>query len=418
MLSSREPVEVFCVQGVEQQIERPNGGHLWASMAIAVDAAALPNNFRIFGAGWNESTKGRVLFDDQAAADVMAAYSKHAVDIAIDLEHLSLDTESRAFDPDARGWCRLEVRAGELWAVDVKWTPDGQVRLSERRQRYVSPAFWTDRETKRVTEITNIAITAMPATHGAQALVAASKRGALPREWKMSEGLTIEKLPALAEALGMAGDASLADVMAALRSIVMAADGEPQPTETTPEEAPVEEAVDPAAPPKDPEEEEKAGEAMAATARLLRLSGRSTLAASLDEVATWKASHLELEAGRAKLRAEQDKLEAGERRTLVAELVKLGVELPATAWADDKAAKPSRRLAAEPLSELRERVATWRTARGGKAPAGPAAPKGEAIQLSARELKLCSDKKIDPAVYAEQRAAIAARSSRLSAQEG
>ena len=374
-------------------------------MAIAVDAAALPTLFRIFGAGWNESTKGRVLFDEQAAADVMAKYAEHGVDIAIDLEHLSLDTESRAFDPDARGWCRLALRDGELWAVDVKWTPDGQVRLSERRQRYVSPAFWTDRETKRVTEITNIAITAMPATHGAQALVAASKRGALPREWKMSEGLTIEKLPALAEALGMAGDASLADVMAAIRAIVMAADGDPKPTETTPDEAPVEEAVDPEAPAKeDLEEDEKAGEAMAATARLLRLSGRSTLSASLDDVATWKAAFVELEASRAKLRAEQEKLEAGERRTLVAELVKLGVELPAMAWADDKAAKPSKRLAAEPLQELRERVATWRAAKGGKSPAGPATPKGEAVQLSDTDAELCRRFGTDPKIVAALRA--------------
>lgn len=141
----------------------------------ALPSGTLPTEFRLFVFGWNASTKGEILFDERAAADVMTAFDEHGVDVMIDLEHLSL-TEGESFDPDARGWCRLELRDGELWAVDVKWTDDGAERLSQRRQRYVSPAFWTDPETKRVREITNIAITAMPATHGAPPLIAASRR--------------------------------------------------------------------------------------------------------------------------------------------------------------------------------------------------------------------------------------------------
>ena len=375
----------------------------WSSMAIAVGDAP-PTSFRIFGAGLNASTKGPALFDEQAAADVMSAYREHGVDIAIDLEHLSLDQESRAFDPDARGWCRLEVRGGELWAVDVRWTPDGHVRLSEKRQRYISPAFWRDAETGRVSRITNIAIVAMPATHGAQALVAATAResGARPQEWKMAEGLSIEKLPALAEALGMAADAPLQDVMAALRAIVMAEEGEPAPTETTPDEEPMVEAEDPEAPPA--EEDETKGEAVAATARILRLTGRSTLSASLDEVATWRASHLELEQGRAKLQAEQAKLEAGERRTLAGELVKLGVELPSTIFEDASAAKPklSKRLLDEPIGDLRKRAATWRAAKGSHVVMS--APKSESSQPTETAAELCARFGTDPKLVADIRA--------------
>jgi len=136
----------------------------------------MPCEFRLFKCGENETTKGVFIFDAEAAALVMAnAAERDGVEYPIDLEHLSLDTDARNFDPDARGWFQLAIRNGELWAVNVRWTPDGQRRLSERTQRYVSPAFLTD-DDGRVTEIVNVALVAMPATHGTPALVAAGRR--------------------------------------------------------------------------------------------------------------------------------------------------------------------------------------------------------------------------------------------------
>ena len=106
----------------------------------------------------------------------MAAYQAQGVDLCLDLEHLSLGDLGRADASDARGWFKLELRNGELWAVDCKWTPDGARRLSEKTQRYTSPAFLAD-ENGRVCELINVALVAMPATHQAAPLVAAAKRG-------------------------------------------------------------------------------------------------------------------------------------------------------------------------------------------------------------------------------------------------
>lgn len=136
----------------------------------------LPTEFRIFREGKNETSKGVFVFDDAAARLVMADYEKHGADVMLDLEHMSLDDAARNWDPDARGWCKLELRGGELWAVDVRWTPDGEARLRERRQRYISPAFAVDNRTKRITSLLNIAICAMPATHQLEPLIAASER--------------------------------------------------------------------------------------------------------------------------------------------------------------------------------------------------------------------------------------------------
>lgn len=135
-----------------------------------------PTEFRIFRRGENASDQGVFLFDDLAAESVMQAWKRWGVDLAIDLNHQMLDADSgsREDAADARGWFGLEVRNGELWAVNVKWTEDGARRVRDKLQRYISPAFQHD-ESNRVTEVLNVAIVAMPATFGPQQLIAASR---------------------------------------------------------------------------------------------------------------------------------------------------------------------------------------------------------------------------------------------------
>ena len=148
--------------------------HRWSVLTLVGDEP--PTEFRIFKAGVNESQKGPILFDSQAANDVMVAYKEWGVDHIIDLNHeaYEADSRSRADASDARGHYKLELRDGELWAVGVKWTPDGERRLREKTQRYISPMFSLNPETGRVTKLLNCALVSMPATNEAQPLVAAS----------------------------------------------------------------------------------------------------------------------------------------------------------------------------------------------------------------------------------------------------
>lgn len=151
---------------------------IYQGLAERLSAAPLPTSFRLFKRGWNDTENGKFLFDDAAAKAVMSAYRKWGVDVAIDLEHQMLSDDPSP-DPtarDSRGWCQLQLRPdGSLWAVNVRWTPDGQRRLQNKTQRYVSPAFEIDPKTKRVLKIVNVAITSIPATHETPALIAASK---------------------------------------------------------------------------------------------------------------------------------------------------------------------------------------------------------------------------------------------------
>lgn len=366
------------------------------SIELSIDGVELPSEFRLFKAGWNDTEKGSFLFDEEAARLVMAASQKWGVDHMIDLEHQALDgaTPPEPTARDARGWFRLELRTGELWAVNVKWTPDGQARLSERRQRYVSPAFTVDPETKRITSITNVAITAIPATHDTPALIAASAIN--------GECMDPELLKQAMDAL-IAGDAE--KCMEILKGIITGAAGAEEASEA--EVAPVEEMAVEA-----PAEEEKKEEVAAASARLLRITARTTFVGALDEVETWRQSHIRLEAREAELAAERAALEYGKRKENAIAFTKLGAETPATTGLNK--GKLCKRLLDEPLDEQNTRLAELLASRGGKLPADPITARRETPEsggkefktplgpytLSAKQMKFCEETKADPQIYA------------------
>lgn len=184
----------------------------------------VPKKFRIFKAGWNTTQKGDFLFDDKAAKLVMAAYEEHGVERPIDLEHLSIDQESNGYDPDARGWFKLSVIDGELWAIDVRWTPDGERRLMDATQRYISPFFAYAEKTKRVEAIHNVAMVAIPATNETPALVAASAFVATSlRAGQKLAALSIKAvnvdLKKILLALGLGEDATIEDALAAIKAL-------------------------------------------------------------------------------------------------------------------------------------------------------------------------------------------------------
>jgi phage I-like protein len=284
------------------------------------DGFSPPVEFRLFRAGVNDSSKGSFLFDEQAAALVMANYGKHGADIPLDLEHLSLDPASPRLDAhDARAWFGLEVRNGELWAVNVRWTPDGERRLRDKTQRYVSPAFDVD-EDGRIVDILNVALTALPATHNPYALIAASKRTKLTGDTKRMDPKLIQ------EALTALKDNDAAKALEILEGlIVVAAGGDAAPAE------------DP--PPADP-----------ALAEINAVTEAETPAQALSVIKAWKKAINESAAQAAVVAL-------SERKSLVGKLVTLGAETPATAYTGEGDAKKlADRLVSEPIDSLRARV--------------------------------------------------------------
>jgi hypothetical protein len=146
--------------------------------------------WRIFRPGWNTSRNGPVLFDDLAAELVMADYREHSARIQVDMDHVSLNKESAAYDPRGLGYHDLELRDdGSLWACNAVWTKRGAACLESDPDAgraaelpYYSPAFDTDTdlqfgdEPDRVTYIFNGGLVGTPATDRPMALAKAASR--------------------------------------------------------------------------------------------------------------------------------------------------------------------------------------------------------------------------------------------------
>ncbi len=372
-------------------------------LSLTLTGDEPPTEFRIFTAGAVETKKGIFTFDETAAKSVMAEYVTHGIDLMIDYDHASLASVS--LDPaqsgKAAGWFNLEVRGGELWAVNVRWTPLAADALRRKEWRFMSPAFETDKD-GRILGLMNVAITNLPATRKLQPLMAASMKP--------------ENVMAALDAL-IAGDAEKCAEL--LKGIIAEAAGAAAP-EAPPAEEPAEPPVDAAekpadAPAEDPakKEEDKPVAMAAALSSFMRLSGKSSFVEALAEASVWRASHIELETERQKLAAEREVLESAERRKGCIELVTLGGRAPATVWADDKCSGPKRYLASMPIADFRDYVADAIKANAGKsAPKPPTGklsakvPDGavDAMGLTAAERQYCKDAGCDPKSYASIKA--------------
>lgn len=132
--------------------------------AVAVGAAAEEplTEFRIFSYGGNLTNHRPTYLTRDRAASIVRAFSGR--DIMIDLEHLSIDPEATNYDPNARGWARLECRDDGLYAIDVRWTDDGARRIRAGEQKYISP-YYDVTPSGVIVRLTNLALTALPAMY-------------------------------------------------------------------------------------------------------------------------------------------------------------------------------------------------------------------------------------------------------------
>jgi phage I-like protein len=136
----------------------------------------VPTEFRLFPMGefkarWMGFNEHTGIFDDIAAAQVMANYASRGHDLNIDYNHSVMNPWASPDDARAAGWFELEVRSDGLWAVNMRWTPDAQRYIQNREYRYISPV-WDEDENNRVLEVYNIALCTVPAMLGYEPLVA------------------------------------------------------------------------------------------------------------------------------------------------------------------------------------------------------------------------------------------------------
>lgn len=173
-----------------------------------LDASALPTEFRLFQFGDNPTSKGTFKLDAEGAKEILAAYTKHGAELAIDYEHQTFESASNGKPAPAAGWFKPEVRSDGLWATMVRWTPRAAEMLRNREYRYFSPTFIVDKD-KRITKLLPAALTNLPASEGQQALVAAKNDRSIAEAKRMlgSQPHTRTKMN-ISTLIGLKDDAS------------------------------------------------------------------------------------------------------------------------------------------------------------------------------------------------------------------
>lgn len=147
-------------EATEDAVERPG-----------LDQA--PTAWRIWRAGENVADDGSVYFTSDSAKALLEEQDARQRRYAIDFDHLSLTSDRPAEAGRAAGWHSLEVRGGELWAVQVEWCTDAKAGLEEKppRWKYFSPAFNVN-EKGEVVGYINCALCVNPMSRGIPALAA------------------------------------------------------------------------------------------------------------------------------------------------------------------------------------------------------------------------------------------------------
>ena len=142
----------------------------------------------------------------------------------------------------------------------------------------------------------------------------------------------------------------------------------------------------------------------------LALVGKSDPGEGIAEIARRSALAVDLETREGALARDRQVLELTERKALVASLVKVGAETPATSGLASGTLVP--RLMAEPIAELRARVAAMTAARpagaGARAVPSPSPAEGgrtmvvqgESVELTADEVRKCKAMGCEPEDYA------------------
>jgi phage I-like protein len=188
--------------------------------ACAVQISSASDEIQLMPAGPFRGVDGRPSdveaweLNPVTAAVWLAELRLRKTYLVIDYEHQTLLSADNGKPAPAAGWftgAGLEIRNGELWATDVRWTGAAKAAIEAEEYLYISPVFTYDLKTGEVTGLINAALTNSPAIDGMeQVLRAAASQFAQQQEHDVDP-------KELRKALGLPEDATDEQVLAACK---------------------------------------------------------------------------------------------------------------------------------------------------------------------------------------------------------
>jgi hypothetical protein len=159
-----------------------------ASSDVERSEDGVPTAFLIWHEGSNITDHGEHFFTKESAKTLIASAAARKNRFSIDVDHMSLNEKAPPENHKAVGWFDIEVRNGNLWAVNVEWTDAVRSGFTKSvpEWKYFSPAYETKKKTGEIARLLNMAVTNNPATWDVTTLATSSTEKTMEDYDKMS----------------------------------------------------------------------------------------------------------------------------------------------------------------------------------------------------------------------------------------
>lgn len=191
-----------------------------------------PERLCLWKPGITKGDFGTVVWDADAAKQVMAEYEKRGNPIAIDVEHNSNPDINPNYDPNAPPagggyvWLKLDGK-GALWLDPIQWSDHARYEIESGSRRTISPDWDYDPKTNRPVRLNKISLVQSPGTY-AIGLVASARVANGAKKMDLAFILAALKAANQGENANPAIDALIAEIEKAM-SAAPAEDVDPAP---------------------------------------------------------------------------------------------------------------------------------------------------------------------------------------------
>lgn len=188
-----------------------------SSTTIPKGPIVAPDRVLIWSPGDVIGDFGQIVWDAQAAADLMQTYRDRGNPIPIDVQHNTNPDANPKLDlsnpPKGGGYTELEVdAAGRLWASNIAWSSYAREEIESGSRRAISPDWLYDKTTGRPVRMVKVSLVQDAGTYGIGLMASAASVG---MEKKTMDPLAMLKA-ALVAAQSNKDPKAMADALAAI----------------------------------------------------------------------------------------------------------------------------------------------------------------------------------------------------------
>lgn len=132
-----------------------------------------PRELQIWDVGANATDFGVHVWSARSIDEVFARYNARGNPLLIDVEHNGAQLEDGEPTVTA-GYARLEVRSGAPWLV-FEWSDYGREQIATGQRRFLSPEYDVDKVSGEILALYRVALVAEPGTHRARMLASSPR---------------------------------------------------------------------------------------------------------------------------------------------------------------------------------------------------------------------------------------------------